>query len=60
MTLLKLRKQQLTLRTDLTDDEKKAAKDAAKDAADKAKEAIDAAPSDAEVDKAKEAGTGAV
>ncbi|CWE64258.1 surface anchored protein [Streptococcus pneumoniae] len=44
----------------MTDDEKKAAKDAAKDAADKAKEAIDAAPSNAEVDKAKEAGTGAV
>ncbi|WP_173308536.1 DUF1542 domain-containing protein, partial [Streptococcus sp. k-90] len=32
----------------------------AKDAADKAKAAIDAAPSNAEVDKAKEAGTGAV
>ena len=44
----------------MTDDEKKAAKDAAKDAADKAKEAIDAATDDAALDKAKEAGTGEI
>ena len=44
----------------MTDDEKKAAKEAAKEAADKAKAAIDAAPSNAEVDKAKEAGTGEI
>ncbi|WP_173308506.1 DUF1542 domain-containing protein, partial [Streptococcus sp. k-90] len=57
---LKAKEAAIDARTDLTDDEKKAAKDAAKDAADKAKEAIDAAPSNAEVDKAKEAGTGEI
>ncbi|MBF9655796.1 DUF1542 domain-containing protein [Streptococcus pseudopneumoniae] len=47
-------------RTDLTDAEKKAAKDKAKEEADKAKAAVAAATSDAEVAKAKEAGESAV
>ncbi|CKH35823.1 DUF1542 domain-containing protein [Streptococcus pneumoniae] len=47
-------------RTDLTDAEKKAAKDKAKAEADKAKAAVAAATSDAEVAKAKEAGESAV
>ena len=57
---LKAKEAAIDARTDLTDDEKKAAKDAAKDAADKAKDAIDAAPSNAEVEKAKAAGTGEI
>ena len=47
-------------RPDLTPEEKTKAKEAAKAAADKAKEAVDAATTDAEVTKAKEAGTKAV
>ncbi|WP_261064047.1 DUF1542 domain-containing protein, partial [Streptococcus mitis] len=57
---LKAKEAAIDARTDLTDDDKKAAKDAAKAAADKAKEAVDAATTDAEVTKAKEAGTKAV
>ena len=47
-------------RPDLTPEEKTKAKEAAKAAADKAKEAVDAATTDAEVTKAKEAGAKAV
>ena len=57
---VKAKEAAIDARTDLTDDEKKAAKDAAKAAADKAKAAVDAATTDAEVTKAKEAGTTAV
>ena len=57
---LKAKVDAIDARTDLTDDEKKAAKDKAAEEAKKAKEAIDTATTDAAVDKAKEAGTGAV
>ncbi|MDI2139731.1 DUF1542 domain-containing protein, partial [Streptococcus hohhotensis] len=57
---LKAKEAAIDARTDLTDDEKKAAKDLAKAEADKAKAAIDAATTDAAVDTAKDAGTGAV
>ena len=57
---LKAKEDAIDARPDLTDDEKKAAKEAAKEEADKAKAVVDAAPSNAEVDKAKTAGTGEI
>ncbi|COO07281.1 surface anchored protein [Streptococcus pseudopneumoniae] len=57
---LAAKNQAIDERTDLTDAEKKAAKDKAKEEADKAKAAVAAATSDAEVAKAKEAGESAV
>ncbi|TMR75115.1 DUF1542 domain-containing protein [Streptococcus pseudopneumoniae] len=57
---LAAKNQAIDERTDLTDAEKKAAKDKAKAEADKAKAAVAAATSDAEVAKAKEAGESAV
>ena len=54
---LKAKEAEIDARTDLTDAEKKAAKDAAKAKADAATKAIDAATTDDAVDKAKTAGT---
>ena len=57
---LTAKNQEIDARTDLTPEEKTKAKEAAKAAADKAKEAVDAATTNAAVDKAKADGTTAV
>ena len=57
---LKAKVDAIDARTDLTDDEKKAAKDKAAEEAKKATDAIDAATTNDAVDKAKEAGTGEI
>ena len=54
---LKAKNDEIEARTDLTDEEKTAAKEEAKKKADAAKEAIDNATTNAEVDQAKTAGT---
>ncbi|ANR76189.1 DUF1542 domain-containing protein [Streptococcus sp. oral taxon 064] len=54
---LKAKEAEIDSRTDLTDEEKAAAKDDAKTKADEAKKNIDAATTDAEVDQAKSTGT---
>ncbi|MCY7109189.1 DUF1542 domain-containing protein, partial [Streptococcus oralis] len=54
---LKAKESAIDSRTDLTDEEKAAAKDDAKTKADEAKKNIDAATTDAEVDQAKSTGT---
>ena len=54
---LKAKNDEIDARTDLTDEEKTAAKEEAKKKADAAKEAIDNAITNAEVDRAKTAGT---
>ena len=54
---LKAKNEEIDARTDLTDEEKTAAKEEAKKKADAAKEAIDNAITNAEVDRAKTAGT---
>ena len=57
---LKVKNDEIDARTDLTDEEKTAAKAEAKKKADSAKEAIDNATTNAEVDQAKTAGTTSV
>ena len=58
--VLKVKEAEIDARTDLTDEEKTAAKEEAKAAADKAKENVDKATTDAAVKEAEKAGTSEV